>query len=48
MLPDGSDAGEAKQYLDRHKAEQELAEAEAAVAEGLPVSSALKLEYRDK
>ncbi|PRW60895.1 ion channel [Chlorella sorokiniana] len=36
VLPDGSDAGEAKQYLARHEAEQELAAAEAAVAEGQP------------
>ncbi len=40
VLPDGSDAGEARQYLARHDAEQELAAAEAAVAQGLPVRRA--------
>lgn len=37
MLPDGSDAGEATQWLARHAAEAELAAAEEAVAQGLPV-----------
>ena len=35
ILPDGSQAGEARQWLRRHRAEQELAAAEAAVQQGV-------------
>lgn len=44
ILPDGSQAGEARQWLQRHRAEQELAAAEQAVQQGVKVRPLLLLD----